>query len=292
MIKIFEKIILENFEKWFSVADGGKPAALDFVKIQASEAWRNPKISFIVFAGAKPVCVVKTVRDKNDNAAIDQCWTALSSASRLLAGTELALSVPRPLFFGEHESRKFYIEDFIGGQRLSDGKEADFQSAWQWLGKFYFLAGKTAVNVPAKKYFEDMITDFISSFKVGEEFENFLRQELAVRLGDEEKVISVFPQHGDLTPDNIIMRDRLTQAIDWDNYGKITLPGFDALTLAERWQKGINMEQLEKMLAELNIAQDMAPLIYFGYVLLSWMRKAATLKQADLAKVKTALGAK
>lgn len=290
MIDFLKNYISKNYSDWLREPKG----RLDFLKLQAGESWRNPKVSFLIFENKKPICFVKTVRDAQYNFLIENGFINFKKAYDLLKTSSLAESISIPFLIDEYQGVKFSIESTAKGPRLSScDNRKSLKKVLKWLIEFQSFAKETAaLDVPVEIYFKDILKKFLETFQIKEqEFASFLQTKLAKHLNNcpVEKITPIF-QHGDFTPDNIILKDENLFVIDWDNYGKIDLPAFDLLTLLERWRDDFYFKKDKSVinfyLRNFGIDEKLLPLIYFGYELYSLIRKRNTLKSFDPEMIK------
>ena len=293
MIIYLEKLILDNWGKW---VEGNKPNHLDFLKIHAGQATRNKKVGFFVFNKQIPIIFVKTIRESKDNMIIEEEFEKLKNAYKK-NNERLA---PKPIYLGEYQSMKFSLEEaVVGTQFHSFNKEKHLNL---FLNSFLDFQARMEKEKKLTKeelshYLEKLSDGFIKLFKTEDYLTNLIKNITKTLKNNNLSVMPLISQHGDLTPDNVLINNqREVKIIDWDNFGKIELPLFDLLVFLQRWS-GIRavgfvndyIKTIEDYLDKFNINKKSLKLLVFCYYLLDFIRKKKVLTDYDKKYLKLRL---
>jgi len=285
MVEYLENLILDNWDRW---SNSTKPINLDFLKTHAGQATRNKKVGFFVFNQDKPLIFVKTIRENIYNSVIEDGFERLKSINNHLKDG----SVPRPIYCGYYQNTAFSLEDAIGGKQFhSFKKPEDLERFLKWFFKFQQLMkqNKERKGDQLIDYLKDLVHKFTSLYDPEEDLKALIQK----NVGDLEKEIgslslSLVSQHGDLTPDNVLIDNNQIKVIDWDNFEKINLPLFDLLVFLQRWSaiRDISFVReydniIKKYLDEFSIDKKALKLLVFCYYLLDFLRKKEILTGYD-----------
>jgi serine/threonine protein kinase len=200
MISIITRVIQKHPE-WFS--HPGMP--LSFMKVSTPTSGtrvNNGKVLLFVFeSGEKiPSLCIKTTRIYSTGDIIRRNYNNLKLLEDGVRGSSYAEMFAKPLYLCDEGSLIFCIESVCPGIRFS-AKTHDIELV---MGKY--IAWQSYLSQNTKKF---------------QTFENDIR-------------LPVIVQHGDMTPDNVLVSGENIYLIDYDYAGVCTLPGFDLLNFLSK----------------------------------------------------------
>lgn len=268
-----------------------KDAELSFMKASTpasgSKAGNGKVIIFVFEKGRKtPTLCVKTTRVYAAGNVIKQNYEGLTRLKEMVRGSENDSLFTEPLHIYDDGKVIFYIESVFPGERFSArGRDMDFviqkYIAWQKeikkeFGKILYLAD-----------IDKMAFDAIASLQLSQDSVTALRKYYECHRPSPKIELPVIIQHGDMTPDNVLVSKDKVCLVDYDYVGLFNIPGFDLyhfflktksrnMTLLDTCQKylpeyfksiGANVENFDALL--------------FVYYLIESVRKGTGGKNGD-----------
>lgn len=291
MVQYLERLILDNWKNWVG---NKRPEFFDFLKINAGQAVRNKKVGFFIFKIKKPIFFVKTVRESKHNEIIKKSFEKSKSIYRYLNDG----SVPKPFYFGNYQKIYFYIETALYGKQFHSCKtKKDLEEFLNWFFDFQRLMVKkgNGGSIKLTEYIDNLVIKFCDLYEIEKELKELTKNIISKKDIDNLQ-IPLIPQHGDLTPDNVLSDKGKIRVIDWDNFGKINLPLFDLLVFLQRWSNIRDISFLDKhskliegYLEKFGIDKRCLKSLVFSYYLLDFIRKKEELTDYDKKYLKSRL---
>lgn len=190
------------------------------------------KVLFFVFLDGNPVpsLCVKTVRNYGARAVIENSFTRLQELNTLVAGSEYEEMFAKALLFHDDGEQIVSIETICPGSK----KRFDQDTLAQVIGAYskfqYYIAQKKSGS---RESIATIAEEYIKQTGLSTEDQEKIKKFFLTM--SHEGIVPHLMQHGDLTEDNIVIRDREISVIDCDFAGLVALPGFDIFGLLYRF---------------------------------------------------------
>lgn len=232
MIKLFEKVIREKMVG--DLVAGDFPLSYLKFSTVTSGAGMNDKVIFLVFkkSAREPFLCVKTVRNYQAKHAIERNFKNLQRLNALTAGSGFDQMFSRAVCLHDDGENVFSIETGRSGEKIGQDKNKLMKVVAD-----HFLFQEYVKKNSSEKSLVNL-EDFAN--------ETVLRSGLSAE--DQSRILAYFSklpssrirlpriiQHGDLTPDNILITDHSLCVVDYDDVGNTDLPGFDLYSLFRRF---------------------------------------------------------
>lgn len=241
MIKIFEKVIKENLAELLIPVD----FPLNFLKFSTvtSGAGLNDKVIFMVFKNHAnlPFLCLKTVRNYEAKHSILRNFRNLQKLNTLTNNSPFEHMFARALHLHDDGENIFSIETACVGDKVGKDKQKLMVAIRDLIDFQEFLVNRSDRVLRDGK---QLAEEAIKRAELGESDRNkFLKYFSVLSLDiNLPRII----QHGDLTPDNILLsRDRLC-VVDYDDVGNTDIPGFDLFSLFRRFSRADFLELSDK----------------------------------------------
>ncbi len=254
--------------------------AVSCLKLHNGMAYRNPKVSFVVFREREPVLFLKSVRHTRDNSVIEHAHEALKRAYTDQHRLQYGLHIPTPRWCVSLGGYAVSAEGIVHGRPLDIQNKHEVNQGLGVLRAWHTAAARAStqhsdLSSVYRRFCSDMGFQERLQMKLDAQFEQFLE-----RAGDAVSRMSSIAAHGDATPSNILLQSNgELAAVDWDRYGDIDIPLFDILTFIERVvQKHENpfthyRVEIQQYLNLLQCSDEVFPLLAFLYVIATEWRK-------------------
>lgn len=251
------------------------PEGFSFIKLHNGSSHRNPKVSFVAFAGRSPLLFLKTVRLPENNQVIEHAHACLQAANAWISSHQLPVILPNTLWMTNVDRFTVSAESLVPGRALDTQSPAECLLALNLL-RAWNKTGKSQVNkLDHKTLVDTWIHDMqIKSAPLIEKI-NATYKTVATSAKD----IPSIPQHGDTTQSNFLMGEGKLGLIDWDRFGDIQVPLFDAFTFIERItpkkENPVRTHQafIDELLQVLDLDKNTLPLLVFLFALGTEWRK-------------------
>ena len=208
--------IIERIVRTHAPESAGK--RLSFIKLNTagSPMRGKPKVLFLCFFNEEqfPAFCLKTVRSKGHNAVITEGFGVLQQLEKIAGGKNL---FPRSIWQGEDDSIAWSIESAFAGRKPVAGDTTNIVDA-------YFDFARA--SLPRKRIAngEEVAKKLIADIDCSSEDKKALEalwKEVAI------PEIILLPQHGDFTPDNILVAREGVHVVDCDRFLPEGVAGFD-----------------------------------------------------------------
>ena len=231
MIKIFEKVIKESLFENLTAAD----FPLNFLKFSTitSGAGLNDKVIFLVFknGASSPFLCLKTVRNYEAKQAILRNFNNLQKLNSLTIGSPHEQLFARAICLHDDGENVFSIETACLGGKIGKDKQKLMVAIKDYIVFQEYLA-KQSKN--SSRSMQELANETIFKSGLGElEQRNVL--EYFAKLPQSDINLPCIIQHGDLTPDNLLLNKDGLHIVDYDDVGKTDIPGFDLFSLFRRF---------------------------------------------------------
>lgn len=203
---------------------------LSFLKYSTPSSGKNmdDKVLFFVFKAhsAEPIFCVKTIRNSESRESIIGSFENLKKIHTLVAGSRYEHLFARPVHVYDDGEHIFSIETVCPGQRLTFGV-----SQLEFVIKTYtefqeYLAKKEGIEARDEG---QIMEEMIARANLGADDVRKVKDYI-FSLGFSGSLPSVL-QHGDMTPDNLLISGDRLHIVDCDYVGLIDIPGFDLFGL-------------------------------------------------------------
>ena len=233
MIQLMEKIIKEKL--------GGRVGRVDlplrFLKFSTAGSGRGAynKVIFLVFKNnaKEPFVCVKTVRQYSDRHTISNAFCNLSELNKLVQGSTYEEMFPGALYlYDDGHYTIFSVETACPGIRADNNRKTLRSILDQYFDFQKYLSDKASGSIcDLYQYGLDVIKELDFTKGDQQEISDYFKN--LFRRGNVRGVKTV-PQHGDLTLDNIFLKNKKIGVVDCDFFGVIKLAGFDVFHLLAR----------------------------------------------------------
>ena len=231
MIKIFEKVIKENLTSYLTDSD----FPLSYLKFSTvtSGAGLNDKVILLVFKNRapSPFLCLKTVRNYGAREAISRNFNNLKRLNKLTDGSPHAHLFAEALYLHDDGKNIFCIETACLGKKinLDESKLRDVVKNYVDFQEYLVKSGGYSMRSMA-----ELAKEAVTKLGLSEKDQHKLL-EYVTGLSSAEVRLPKIVQHGDLTPDNLLLSKRGLCIIDYDYVGNSDIPGFDLFGLFHRF---------------------------------------------------------
>ena len=204
-----------------NVPDAG--TELSFVKFNTagSPLRTTPNVLFFCFDGGQlPRWCLKTVRAPRDNAIITKSFADLQALYRLSGANGI---FPRPIWAGEDDGIAWSIEEAVPGHRAS---AAEIPQVLKTYIEFQRTTGIVG-TIPAKEKAAALIQRIDLSAAECAQLQALCEAHC-------RGAIALIPQHGDFTPDNVLVSASRISIVDCDSFMPEGVAGFDMFHFLSR----------------------------------------------------------
>jgi hypothetical protein len=206
--------------------------ALSFVKFHTTGSPFRPfpKVLFFGFADSEtaPIVVIKTVRAGKDNDVIERSFRRLSSAYELLQSEGEKNLFPQPIALEIVDGIAFGLERAVAGER---GSQSDVGRVLSSYDTFLQATKHLSKKVDKLAWGASLIDSLRIPAKEREDMQKAWGA--LVSLSRRPKV-TIVPQHGDFTLDNVMVSRDAVHLIDCDWFTKEGLAGADLFHFLQR----------------------------------------------------------
>lgn len=241
LIKSLEKYILNGWANFPTI--GNRPKELSFLKLSSN--YRKGKLILLVFRRGDnaPLLITKMSRILSTQALLRNEYNALTKLHEILPST-IRETIPRPFCLGKINDYYLLTESPIIGRNIASklsnyknflSKRAafkNFELSFNWLISFRSQVDKTTSQIKLVKLedcFESIIENYYQTLKPGKNEKCSIKALQKKSKGFLRETIPRLEQHGDFHPLNIIIKPNGDIGIiDWEYYGLIDFPLFDA----------------------------------------------------------------
>ncbi|HRZ30058.1 MAG TPA: phosphotransferase [Candidatus Paceibacterota bacterium] len=251
MISLITQIV-EKHPEWLR----GSGAPLSFLKLSTASLGRyseEGKVLIFVFEDrqASPTLCIKTVRRYSAGDLIKRNYHNLQVLEKETRGSSFIDMFARPLDFYDDGETIFVIETICPGSMFSAQIQKmsiviEKYTAWQTYLARLSNEAWTIFDI------QELVFDLIESLTLAEEsplvlhdYYNRLNLDFNIRL---PRIV----QHGDMTPDNVLISDKNVYLIDYDYVDFTRLPGFDLFNflMKSKSQKNFFPDNYERYFLE------------------------------------------
>lgn len=229
MIKIFEKVIKDNLSDRLNPDD----LPLSYLKFSTvtSGAGLSDKVIFMVFKNRAdlPFLCLKTVRNYEAKHSILRNFHNLQKINKLVAGSSYEHMFSHAVCLHDDGENIFSIETACVGSRVGKNKNKLMVAVGNYIAFQEHLASRDSGSLRnSNELFEEAVKKSeISEVDKEKLFRHFSSLPFEISL---PRII----QHGDLTPDNILLSGGGLCIVDYDDVGITDIPGFDLFCLFRR----------------------------------------------------------
>lgn len=231
MIKIFEKLIKENLAESLTKTD----FPLSYLKFSTvtSGSGLNDKIIFLVFknnAGTPFLCL-KTVRNYGAKQAVIRNFRNLQRLNTLTVGSPHERLFAGAVCLHDDGENVFSVETACLGGRIGRNKNKLTVAIRDYVAFHEYLAKNDENSLRNMRQLADETITMsglngTNRQKILEYFE---------KLPAANIMLPRIVQHGDLTPDNLLLSKDGLRIVDYDDVGNTDIPGFDLFNLFRRF---------------------------------------------------------
>ena len=252
MIDIFNKVLKEDscFLKYSTAISG---------------TGLGNKVLFFGFRNGQrlPWVVVKTVRKYGDAPVIRNGHRNLEYLHTLIKGTPYGAMFPEPLLVYDDGYIVFSAETVCAGERVNlEAHRDQILKRYTHFQKHVADSVQDTIDISAE-YGKKLIRDLEGSRDTIEGLSAYLSD----LWRDEHVRLSLLPQHGDMTIDNILFDNTGMKIIDCDTFGAIRIPGFDVYHLLTKGKVKEWQPHLQSHFDELGIEYAVDTKLLFIYFL-------------------------
>lgn len=231
MIKIFEKVIRENLAESMTETD----FPLSYLKFSTvtSGSGLNDKIIFLVFkkSACTPFLCLKTVRNYGAKQAVIRNFHNLQKLNKLTVGSSHKHLFASAVCLHDDGENVFSVETACQGDRIGRDKNKLAVAILDYIVFHEYLAKK---NENSLRNMRQMADETVTKSGLnGADQQKIL--EYFEKLPTANAMLPRIVQHGDLTPDNILLSKDGLCIVDYDDVGNTDIPGFDLFNLFRRF---------------------------------------------------------
>lgn len=231
MIKIFEKTIREHLTGHWTESD----FPLSYIKFSTVTSGRglNDKVIFLVFknGASLPFLCIKTVRNNEAKEAVLRNFNNLKRLNTLTAGSKYARLFAEALYLYDDGKNIFCIESACLGKKINLDKERLGAVVTEYIDFQEYLAKQDSGSL---RDIEQLAKETIAKSGLNEPNQQKLLEYIAKLPLSKIKLPRII-QHGDLTPDNLLLSSNGLCIVDYDYVGNSDIPGFDLFGLFHRF---------------------------------------------------------
>ncbi len=232
MIKIFEKVIKEHLTDHLVESD----FPLSYLKYSTvtSGSGLNDKVIFLVFKNraSLPFLCLKTVRNYGAKEAISRNFYNLKKLNELTDGSSHASLFAKALYLHDDGENIFYIETACLGKKINLDKNK-LRDVIQYYIDFQEYLAKQGDG--SLRDIEQLTKETVAKSGLNESGQQKLLEYIAKLPFIKIKLPRII-QHGDLTPDNLLLSESGLCIVDYDYVGNSDIPGFDLFGLFHRFR--------------------------------------------------------
>jgi len=191
------------------------------------------KVLLFVFENREllPTLCVKTTRTYSAGDVIRRNHQNLKTLQEGVHGSEYAQMFTMPLYLHDEGGPDdgdlvFSIESVVPGVMFS-AEPRGVEPVVERYGAWQSYLAQKALEVLHKEDIENLAYDLINTLGLSEVSTNLLKNFFQKLPLDLNVKLPVLIQHGDMTPDNVLVSGRNVYLIDYDYVGVSQLPGFD-----------------------------------------------------------------
>lgn len=271
-----------------------------FIKLHNGYAYRNPKVSFIAFDGAKPFLFLKTVRKPKDSEVIRHAHDRLERAYAWVGQAKLPVRMPIPKWSADVGSVVVSAETIVHGHPLRPSDKKGCAEAFRLL-EAWTKAGMRNEHDAIES--RPLVARVVDEMRFGdpvlreEVFRSF--EEALDTAGGDSVRISRIPSHGDCTPGNLVLdRAEGLGLIDWDRFGDIEVPLFDLLTFVQRLARDASnpfvsyRSEIDRHVKNIGCDMRVIPLLLFYYAIFTEWRKRLRFHPCEIDRMDQGFKAK
>ena len=233
MIKIFEKEIKENLAEYLSPRD----FPLSYLKFSTvtSGSGLNDKVIFLVFKhnDPSPFLCLKTVRNYGAKEAIFRNFNNLKKLNTLTRGSSYDRLFAQTRYLYDDGENVFSVETACLGKRVKLDKEKLRTVVVDYINFQEYLAKS---SVSSLRDMGELAKEAVVKSGLNERDQHKLLEYIA-KLPSTEVRLPRIIQHGDLTPDNLLLSENGLCVIDYDYVGSSDIPSFDLFGLFRRFDR-------------------------------------------------------
>lgn len=226
MINILTEIIKKN-PNWLTCPG----SELSFMKVSTPASGKElnrGKVLIFVFEKNEifPTLCVKTARTYSGGEIIKLNFSHLQLLTDSLVNTAHKDLFAKPLHIYDDNKIIFSIESACQGEMFSSQNKSIasvFEKYTQWQES---LTNSTARTLRIQDL-NKIATDFIDALLCSEETKTELSNYYKSFALDPETELPELLQHGDMTPDNVLVNGENIHIVDYDYVGLSRIPGFD-----------------------------------------------------------------
>lgn len=226
MITLAKQIIKEH-PSWLK----NRESELSFMKMSTPSSGRKSgegKVLIFIFEDREtiPTLCLKTVRSYKFKEIIKRDQANLGLIRRGIEGSRYEKMFAKPLFLYDQEEIIFSLETICPGFKFSSqNQRADLviNSYLDWQEHLAQTKEKFWTGLEIK----DLASQTLKALGFSGEPEVFLQNYYGQLFTDNRTKLPIIVQHGDLTPDNVLVSGEEVYLIDYDYVGEDLLPGFD-----------------------------------------------------------------
>lgn len=277
MIKQIEKVIGLDNKK------------LSFLKVSTPASGKNKNGKVIIFVfeegKAEPTLCVKTVRFYGAKEVVIRNHENLKKLVETAEGS-IANLFARPLRLHDDGKNIFCVESVCSGEKFSTGSRD--------VGLVFekYVLWQEALSKKTKKFFRggdllQLLKESISKLSLPKEAEQFLENYFKNLSLQKNIALPALVQHGDLTPDNVLISGKEIFFVDYDYTQLTEFPGFDFFHFLSksRIAPGSFSDQCDKCFSQYfkNMGATVSPeslkAIFFIYYIIESIRKGTGAKK-------------
>lgn len=267
--------MIPQLETLLREREPNQPEDFSFIKLHNGSSHRNPKVSFVAFAGRSPLLFLKSVRLPENNKVIQHAHECLQNANHWINARQLSINLPKPLWTATVDRFTVSAESLVPGRALDTQSPTECLLALNLLRAWNKASNGQVTNLDHKALVDTWMHDMqIKSAPLIEKISQTYKT-----VATSAKDIPSIPQHGDTTQSNFLIGEGKLGLIDWDRFGDIQVPLFDVLTFIERItpkkENPIRTHRafLDELMQALNLDKNTFPLLVFLFALGTEWRK-------------------
>ncbi|MBI5138656.1 MAG: hypothetical protein HZA95_02565 [Candidatus Vogelbacteria bacterium] len=280
MINLVRRII-SGHPEWTSNLN----APLSVMKMSTPTSGRSldkGKVLLFVFEpGLKvPTWCVKTTRSYDEAELIRRNYRNLSLLRAGVDNSALSDLFAKPLFLYDNKETIFCIESVCRGQipSVNQGVLDLVLNAYEdW--QVHLLSNSNSNKLWLVEDLRSLIKDTVSSFNHEDMETKKIIEYYDTLLKGDNVMLPALTQHGDLTPNNVLLSGDHVSIIDYDFIGISTLPGYDIFNFILKFHcydvsfRAICERYLRRYFEKIGVKIVSLDVLFFAYYILEIKRK-------------------
>lgn len=235
MITFFSQLIQEHPE-W--LVSKNKKSTLSFMKLSTPTSGTKPddgKVLIFVFEDRQkiPTLCIKTTRTYEAGSVIRRNYEnlkTLTERTAAVAPKKVADLFARPLYLHDDGVLIFCIESVCFGEKFSSQNqnyELVIEKYRAWQSALAQKNTQNSIEIRDAQAIQKLALDTVQSLGLAESQVTVLMEYFHAKQLDSDTKLPILIQHGDMTPDNVLVSGNTMYLVDYDYVHVSTLPGYD-----------------------------------------------------------------